>query len=254
MALPSSSPKILLTRPRSDSQALAAALARRGFTPIVAPMLEIAPLAAHSPVPLHAFGAFLFTSVNAVQAFAARESYRQAPAVYAVGERTAQAARAHGFQNVVTAGGDSASLLRVITDHRRAAEPSAGRPMLHIRGEDVAVDLTKPLADLGIELRPLVVYRASPAHDLPPEALQALKNADLDAALFFSARAAAIFVELAGRRECRQDLSAVRALCLSSRVVKSLDMVSWREILVARSPDRESLFALLDATGARAPL
>ncbi|MEK9723834.1 MAG: uroporphyrinogen-III synthase, partial [Rhodospirillaceae bacterium] len=86
---------LLLTRPRSDSEALAATLAARGVATTVAPLLDIA-IPDGPPLDLTGVQGLLMTSANGVRAFAAREARRDL-LVFAVGEATGAEARAAGF-------------------------------------------------------------------------------------------------------------------------------------------------------------
>ncbi len=73
--------------------------------------------------------ALALTSPNGVEAFAATVRERHWP-VLAVGDATAQAARAAGFSEVASAGGDASDLARLILAHgaRRVLHPCAEEP------------------------------------------------------------------------------------------------------------------------------
>src|SRR5215472_6395783 len=83
--------RALVTRPRSEAQALAALLAERGIEVIVEPMIEIAERGAALPA-LSGVQAILLTSANGARALAKATSERAA-AVFVVGDATARAAR-----------------------------------------------------------------------------------------------------------------------------------------------------------------
>lgn len=68
-------PRILVTRPRDDAEALAAELDQRGFPVMIQPMLEIRMLEG-PPLDLDGVQALLFTSANGVRATAARTKAR----------------------------------------------------------------------------------------------------------------------------------------------------------------------------------
>lgn len=105
-------PRILVTRPRDDAEALAAELDQRGFPVMIQPMLEIRMLEG-PPLDLDGVQALLFTSANGVRATAARTKARDLPAL-AVGDATARAARDEGFIQVESAHGDVESLARLV--------------------------------------------------------------------------------------------------------------------------------------------
>ena len=81
--------RVMLTRPRADSERLAEALRTRGNDVIIEPMLQV--IATGSPPPLDGVVALIATSANGLRAFAAASDRRDL-AVYAVGDATALAA------------------------------------------------------------------------------------------------------------------------------------------------------------------
>src|SRR5262245_4293126 len=86
--------RILLTRPREDTLALAEKLKARGHEILVEPMLEIR-FAVDAAVDLASVRSLLFTSANGVRAFAAASKRRDLAAL-CVGDTTAAAARSLG--------------------------------------------------------------------------------------------------------------------------------------------------------------
>ena len=61
--------RALITRPQEDAADVAVALARRGITPVLAPMMNIVPAGADIAADAMAAQAILFTSRNGVRAF-----------------------------------------------------------------------------------------------------------------------------------------------------------------------------------------
>lgn len=238
--------RLLLTRPLRDSAEFSEILEKRGYKTLISPMIEIIPLPFAPPAPLESFDALIFTSANAVRAFAGQNPFRTPPTLYAVGPQTAHAAQALGFHNIIAAAGDGTALTRCILDHIGANDPQMTRRMLHLRGEILSTDPRHALEKQeNILVESLICYRADAASTLSPEAVHFLETGKIDAALFFSARSAEIFLSLALAMGLHDALTSLRALCLSHRVVKSLQAVPWRGIEVARTPDREGMLALL---------
>lgn len=240
--------RILLTRPRPDSEALATTLTARGHAVILAPLLELA-LVPHAPVDPDGVQALLFTSANGVRFFDTRTTGAQADGrdwhavpVFAVGDATAAAARAAGFRHVTSAGGDAEALAeRVIA----SCDPAAGR-LVQPAGTVTAGALSERLAAAGFHLDRRVVYEARPVAALPPEARQGLYDATIDAALFFSPRTARIFVRLVQREGMAERCARVAALCLSAAVAEAARTIPWGSLLVAARPEQTALLDLLD--------
>ena len=104
---------------------------------------------------------------------------------YCVGDRTALAAKAAGFQ-VHSAGGDAEALVALILSQ------SPGGSLLFLRGQDVAGDIEKRLNAAGTETLSAIVYAQSP-QKLSVQATQLLQG---DAAVIlplFSPRTTRIF-------------------------------------------------------------
>src|SRR5262245_47166179 len=105
--------RILVTRPEPEAQRFAARLKEHGIEAVVAPLTSIELAEAALP-PLENVQALVFTSANAVRAYAAKGGRGDLP-VYAVGEATAAAARLAGYAEVVSAGSDAEGLAALLT-------------------------------------------------------------------------------------------------------------------------------------------
>ena len=236
--------KIVLTRPQEDSERTAAVLRARGHEALIAPLLRVEPVAAElRPY----WGAVIVTSANATAAITthpARDALVKLP-VYAVGRRSADAARAAGFSDITTAGGDVRDLVRVIAEHRADAKA----PLLYLAGEDRAGDLIGDLAVHGIAAELAVVYRAAAA-PFPPALIAALKDGGVDAVLHFSKRSADIYLDGATKAGIAAQALAVRHLCLSAPIAEPLRAAGAGRVAVAKRPDEASLIALAQLRGA----
>ena len=119
----------------AEAAELAEALSRRGIAAIVEPLLEIRYRT--EPVPdLAGVQAVLCTSANGVRALARLSPARGVP-LLAVGETTAARARAEGFGEVLSAGGNVDDLARLVAERLRPGDGS----LLHVAGSVVAGDL-----------------------------------------------------------------------------------------------------------------
>ena len=227
-------PIVLVTRPADDAGDLCDALRAAGFIPMLAPMLDIVPL--NPPCPyLDGVQAIVFTSMNGV---------RHCPvvprdvAVYCVGDRTAEAARAAGFTAVVSASGDINDLETVLA----GANLNPGRTVLHVCGVDVVRPMTVP----GVRVEPLVVYRADMVTRLPWVVRVMIRLGCVTGVLFFSARAGQAFVNTMKKMGLDRACAGIGALCLSDSVVESVSDLPWRGLYTAQRPDRAAMLDLLD--------
>ena len=220
--------RVWVTRSQPGADVTAARLRERGLAPLVKPVLQAETLP-NALIDLAGVDALAFTSRAAVTAFAALNPRRDLR-VFAVGDATAEAARAAGYDAVRSAAGDAAALAGAI-----ATGPDHPRLVLHPAAEEPAADLVRLLADLGVAARATTVYRTVPSD---------LKRApdDLDAVLIHSPKAARQVAILANERQA----AGMSAFVLSPAVAKPLMEMGFARLVVAPFPDEASLLNLLD--------
>jgi uroporphyrinogen-III synthase len=233
--------KLLVTRPAADSAELAALLEADGHAVVIDPMLEVRPLDAEVP-PLDAVKALLFTSANGVRAFAAKSERRDLE-IYAVGDRTAAAARQAGFLQVASADGDVAALARLVETDRK---PEDGA-LLHVSGAVRAGNLAETLGAKGFTVQHAALYEAVPATALNDAATAAIDEGGLDGVLLFSPRTAKHFVELVTAAGLSDNAGKLHAWCLSRAVAEALAPLGLAELHVAPEPTQASLLKAIEA-------
>ena len=231
--------RVAITRPQADGERSARALRARGHDVLVAPLMRVEPLNAALAGD---WSAVVVTSANAPSALNAPGELRKLP-VYAVGARSAEAARRAGFADVASADGDVRDLVRLI-----AAQHRDPRPLLYLAGENRAADLVGALARHGIKADMRVVYRAVTA-PFPAALTDALRKGALDAVLHYSKRSAENYI--AGAREAgiTPAALAVRHVCLSAQVAMPLEAAGATTIAVAKHPDEAAIVELLGPSG-----
>jgi uroporphyrinogen-III synthase len=236
--------RVAVTRPQADGERTAAALRARGHTVLVAPLLQVEPVAADFS---GGWSGVIITSANAPGAIAghrARDKLIKLP-LFAVGERSADAARDAGFTNDTSAGGDVRDLVRLIAARR----VDAAAPMLYLTGEDRAADLIAELVAHGIAAQMAIVYRAVTV-PFPPALMTALKAGSVDAVLHFSRRSAENYIAGADQAGIAEQAMAVRHLCLSAQIAEPLVQAGASHVAIAKRPDEAALIALLETAKA----
>jgi uroporphyrinogen-III synthase len=231
--------RVVITRPQADGERTATALRARGHEVLVAPVMRVEVIAASLA---GEWDAVIVTSANAPNAIAqnpARDALIKRP-LFAVGQRSAEAARQTGFINVTSAGGDVRDLVRTLVGEHADAKA----PLLYLAGEDRAADLIGELSTRGIAAEMRVVYRAVAA-PFPPALIEALRVGEVDIVMHFSRRSAENYVAGAKRAGIVGPALAVRHLCLSAQVAEPLAGASC--IAVAAHPDEAALIELLQA-------
>jgi uroporphyrinogen-III synthase len=226
---------VLVTRPQPGAAETARRLVALGRAPVVAPVLDIVPLAADLP-PARQVQAVLATSANALSALRGYSSR----VLLAVGDATAARARAHGFTTVHSAGGDARALAGLAV---RICDP-AGLALLLAGQQSQGRELAQALREAGFTVVHRDVYAARPAAVLPEPARAALCGHTVEAALFFSPATAQVFVSLAAALP-PDAFTRVESLAISPEAAAALVALPWRRIRVAAAPNQDELLGLL---------
>jgi uroporphyrinogen-III synthase len=237
---------ILVTRPQPDNEATAAALRGKGLKVLLAPMLRFEPVAFHDDTDAR-YGAVIVTSANALRAIEAHLTGRLlALPLFAVGERTAQAARHAGFRDVTVAEGDAAALRDLIVASVRGKTLKKASTLLYLAGADLAGDLAGELGERGFSVVTHTTYRMIPVLRLPQEASDAFAANKVQAVLHYSRRSARAFLDAVRAAGVEISALAIPQCCISDAVALIVRDVGAPQVLVARSPDENGLFEALD--------
>jgi len=211
---------VLILRPEPGASATAARARAMGLAPVVAPLFEVEPLA-WSPPTGRRHDAIFFTSAHAARlGGAGLEALRCLP-VYAVGEATADAARAAGFAQVHAGPADGAALLAL-------AAADGVRRALHLCGRD-----HMPLRHPDVEVEAQPVYAAVECGaplDIPAGAV----------ALLHSPRAAALFARRVRGR------GGIRIAAISAATAAAAGE-GWAAVAVAARPRDEAVLEVAHA-------
>lgn len=235
-------PCLLITRPIDGARRFAQDAEAAGFAVLLDPMLRLTPRPAPDPSVWNDTQAILLTSPTA-----APLAGKLAPAeikVLAVGDATAIAARAAGFQSVASAAGDARALAKMAIND---LSPGGGR-VIHAAGAQRAGDLAGALGAAGFDALTVVLYDQIPAERLGAETLEALRDRAIDYASFFSPQTGARFARLVQDSGMAENLSCVHAFALSEAVSGAISDVSWQSVAIAEKPTSNALLACLIAS------
>jgi uroporphyrinogen-III synthase len=237
---------ILVTRPLPDGEATAAALRAKGFEVLLAPMLRFEPVAFQDDRDTQ-YGAVVVTSANALRAIEARlvDSPLLKLPLFAVGEHTAQAARAAGFTKVVSAASDAAGLRERIVASVKARTVKKTSPLLYLAGADLARDLPGELGDRGFTVITQTAYRMVPITNLPDEVRKAFAAGGVDTVLHYSRRSARAFIEAVRAAGVEISALSLRQCCLSTAIATVVRDAGASQVVVASSPEEGALFKAL---------
>jgi uroporphyrinogen-III synthase len=235
---------ILVTRPQPDNERTGASLRARGFDVLLAPMLRF------EPVPLQAnagadCAAVIVTSANALRAVEGQlaGSGLLGLPLFAVGDRTAAAAREAGFRNVVSARGDGGDLRDLVAAR---AKTLGTRPLLYLAGAELSRDLAGELSEDGFTVVTQTTYRMAASSELPSDVLEAIADNQVEAVLHYSARSAKAFVDAIRAAGVEISALALPQCCISATVAAILREAGAGRVTVASSPNENSLFQAVD--------
>ncbi|MGZ5874880.1 MAG: uroporphyrinogen-III synthase [Bradyrhizobium sp.] len=238
---------VLVTRPQPDDEATASALRAKGFEVMLAPMLRFEPVAFHDDEDAR-YGAVVVTSANALRGIAPHlEGSRllKLP-LFAVGEHTASAAHRAGFDNVIPANGDAASLRDSVLASVKAKELKKSSPVLYLAGADLARDLAGELGERGFTVVTHTTYRMIPVSSLPREACEAFAASGIEAVLHYSRRSARAFLEAARAGGVEISALAIPQCCISAAVASVVRDAGASQVMAAAASNENALFEVLD--------
>lgn len=230
---------VLVTRPAPDNERTASALRARGFEVLLAPMLRFEPVALPPDVGGDAAG-LVVTSSNALRAAAPqlRASALLRLPLFAVGDRTAAAAREAGFTQVISAAADATALRDLIAD---SGVIEARATLLYLAGADISRDLASELAERGFDVITQTVYRMAQVTTLPREVCDAFAANRIEAVLHYSRRSAVAFVAAIRADGVEISALAVPHGCLSANVAEVLREAGATQVTIAAHPDENDM-------------
>ncbi|WP_024706558.1 uroporphyrinogen-III synthase [Martelella sp. AD-3] len=236
--------RLLVTRPKEKAERTCARLAAMGHEAFSLPLFCAVHFddAAKAALGARSWRALAVTSAEALQKIdAGRDAadMRDRP-LFAVGDKTARAARAAGFTRVIDGGGDGERLAEAIA----AFPPSGDGPLLYLAGDPRAPFFEAALRRFGVAFETVTAYAMRPVADLPVVAI--LEAARPQAVLFYSAAAAARFFALAPPQLLAEYGLKPLFLCLSAKVAASVPACLSASVRIGGAPDEEGLLALLN--------
>jgi len=230
--------RVLILRERDEARRTAAALEARGHQPLILPLEAARPL--DQGPPQGAFAGFAVTSARAVPALARHFPADRRP-VFAVGERTGEAARGAGFPDVRVAGGTAPDIARLAD----AAGLSVETALLYAAGKTRTGTLEEAFDAAAISYAVWEVYEMIRLAPDDATVTSVFGGAAPDAVLVLSAGQAEAFCGLAERLPTLfQPMPAI--LALSLRIAGALSPALRRDAIISSDARLASLFECID--------
>ena len=227
------SPRVLwITRAEPGAAATAGRVRALGIEPVVEPLLEVRAIE-DAVIDLTGASALVFTSANAVGAFARRSPDRSFR-VFAVGDATAAAARAQRFAAVLSAQGDVKALASALAARRRELTGV----VCYFAAAEPAQDLAGALQAVGLSVRQTALYETAPR--TPPPSL-AERLPQIGGVLLHSAKASRLLAAWLKDHPAPH----LRAFCLSRQVARPLSRAGLAGLASAAEPNEAALLGLL---------
>lgn len=233
--------RVLVTRPEPGAARTAATLARRGHVPLTLPLTATAAIDPGPAPEAGAFDAVAVTSQAALRHLPAawRKAIGHLP-LYAVGAATAEAARPDWQGEVVSANGDAAALVDLLSTripHARLLYPCGRTRMPFLEDRLAAAEMT---------VRAVEVYATRRLAVSPGEVESFIGSGGIDAVLVHSAAGAAALVDFMSQGAVAPLFEHSRLLCISARAARALGGGFDDRIAIAAHPDEAALLALLE--------
>ncbi|MET0943137.1 MAG: uroporphyrinogen-III synthase [Mesorhizobium sp.] len=234
--------RVLVTRPEPGASRTARRLRELGFEPVVLPLTEIRPLKPSRFPDAAAIDAVTVTSANAIRHAPPEiiSAFISKP-LYAVGRKTAEAARNSGFTTVIEGAGDAADLVREMS-----AALLPGSRVLYLCGRIRREALESALIAAGLSVGALETYDTRTLDYQSDFVFSALQDKPVAAALVLSAVAAEALLTLRRRPGLSYMFESTRYFCLSARTAGVLSQGGVDQVYAAAMPDEDALISLLE--------
>ena len=247
---------VVITRPRAQAESLAQAVAALGHTPVLLPLLEIAPLADQSGLQaalagLDAYALVAFVSPNAIDAaFAHIGQWPRQVALAVLGEGSRAALARHGLD------AGNATILGPLDPTRSDSEnllasldlaALAGKKVLIVRGESGRELMADAFRAAGAEVDVVPAYRRSvPALSEPLAAqLRALLGRPNDWIITSSEALRGLFALLARMDPgCVSQMRAQHVIVPHARIAATAQELGIARVTLTGSGDDRLLAAL----------
>ena len=209
--------KLLITRPEKSAKILSDKLRASGHETVCSALLEIV-FNETTDLDLKGVQAFVVTSANGLAGLVKVTENRDLP-LFAVGDKTAKAAKYAGFKTVLSADGDVAGLGDLISQNAAIDKGT----LLHAGGARVAGDLGSQLEVAGFSYRREILYDAIEAEKFSSETFSVVSEDKLDGILLFSPHTAKVFKRIVDAVGLNTHLEKLDAWCLSANVASEIE-------------------------------
>jgi uroporphyrinogen-III synthase len=230
---------VLVTREEPEGGPLSSALAAKGATVVLLPLLETRPPAdpaelAREAARLAEYDWVIFTSARAVEALAGATGARNGSEtqVAVVGEGTARAARRFGWEPKVIGRAGGVALVAALRDDASIE----GRSVLFPAADHARPDTILRLREAGARVHVVTAYRTLPRLGAATELAARLSRPGVDAVVFTSPSAVETLGDVLGSGTGRTRFAAI-----GTTTRDRLEAAGARDVVMPDRPDFEAL-------------
>ena len=238
--------KLAVLRPEPDCRNDVAMLAEQGIPAIALPCLLERCIALPEDSFQDATDGLILTSQRSLAMLHPdhHAALRHLP-VLAVGARTAEAARQHGFTDVYVGGGSAHSLREYLQQWRATAKSDMS--FVWLSGQDVQVDISQDTPE-GCTVTRHICYAMEKRTTIPASFVAQLEAGQISAVMSLSARTLTAFVQLLHAHDIWHHHRKMSVLSISHAACDlpqdGKNTLQWHQVLIADRPDHASMMTL----------
>ena len=216
---------ILITRPLIEAEDLMGKFFSLGHKIIHIPTLKLS-AANIDPVDAKKYGAFIFTSANAIRNLKLI-NHDKSKICFCVGSITEKIVRQAGYNNTITAGGTVNSLKNIILNSDQIDKKKS---MAYFCGDNISSNLDEELKQEGHQIDKIINYTSEKITDLNEENNKIIKSHPPDIIFIYSRRSAESFIEIVKKYALNGLMTESRVLCISEKVLSVLKSTGWKKL------------------------
>ena len=218
---------ILITRPLIDSEDLMGKLFSLGHKIIHIPTLKIS-AANIRPVDAKKYGAFIFTSANAIRNLKLNNQ-DNSKLCFCVGSITEKIVRQKGYNNTISAGGTVNALKNIILNSDQIDKKKF---IAYFCGDYISSNLDIELKKDGFQIDKIINYTSEKINNLNDANNKIIKNHPPDIIFVYSKRSAESFIEIVKKYSLNGLMTESRVLCISEKVLSVFKNLGWKKLEV----------------------
>lgn len=237
-------PRILITRPEPGASQTAEKLRALGFEPVVVPFTQMVGLPVNIDEALsQKVNAIVVTSANALR-YLPTDAVKTLCCIqlFAVGDATADAARALGFTDVISADGNASDLYALVLAH-----VDKDVHLLYLCGATRTLDIEESLLSAGLKFSVVETYKTEKISQLTDNIIGILQDKNIDGVCFYSSVSARIFNDLFALPILSDLIEFKYYFCISARAKNCLPSALSDQIFVCDQPRDDAMIRLISS-------